>query len=84
MVTISTTRADTHLTSALHGTPVAQASPELLRHTAMMGYHDAFLVGALLMLIPLGLSFLIHDDRVAKELQVHAKAPAGELVGAEA
>jgi hypothetical protein len=51
----------------------------------MMGYHDAFLVGAILMLIPLGLSFLIHDKYVERELEAHAaNRQAGELAAMEA
>ena len=80
MVTISTTRASSHLTNALHGQPVSSASADLLRHTAMMGFHDAFLVSALLMLIPVGLSFLINDKRVEGELQARAAPGHGEVV----
>jgi EmrB/QacA subfamily drug resistance transporter len=81
MVTISTTRASTHLSNALHGQPVASASPDLVRHTAMMGYHDAFLVSALIMLIPVALSFLINDKQVARELQARAATPAPSSSG---
>ncbi|HEX5368615.1 MAG TPA: MDR family MFS transporter [Dehalococcoidia bacterium] len=86
MVTISTTRAATHLTGALHGAPASSASPELVRHTAMMGYHDAFLVAALLMAVPVALSFLINDKHVEGELEAQAASRTGhgEVVMAEA
>jgi EmrB/QacA subfamily drug resistance transporter len=81
MVTVSTSRAADHLHGALGGKPVSSASPDLLRHTAMMGYHDAFLVAAVIMVVPLALSFLINDKRVAKELaaRVPGKKPAEAL-----
>jgi hypothetical protein len=86
MVTISTTRADSHLSGALKSQNLSAPTPDLLRHTAMMGYHDAFLVGALLILIPLGLSFLINDKQVERELETHAlnRQAATELAALEA
>jgi hypothetical protein len=51
----------------------------------MMGYHAAFLVSAILMLIPLALSFLIHDKYVERELETHAtRRQAAEMVAVEA
>ncbi len=70
MVTISTSRAGSHLHDAVSSQHVSQPTPAMVQHAAMMGYHDAFFVGAMIMLIPLALSFLINDKRVAGELEV--------------
>jgi hypothetical protein len=69
MVTISTSRGTTHLNNALNGRPASEASPDLLQRTAMMGYHDAFLVAAILMVIPFILSFTIRDKTVSDEME---------------
>jgi EmrB/QacA subfamily drug resistance transporter len=69
MVTISTSRGSTHLNNALHGRPASEASPDLLERTAMMGYHDAFLVAAVIMVIPFILSFTIRDKTVSDEME---------------
>ena len=84
MVTISTSRAGTHLHHALGGLPVSQASPDLVRHTAMMGYHDAFFVAGAVMLIPALLAFFIHDRSVETEINTRLQpASSAELVAAE-
>jgi EmrB/QacA subfamily drug resistance transporter len=86
MVTISTTRGETHLSNALHGAPLSQATPELIRHTAMMGYHDAFFVAAMIMLIPVTLAFTINDKRVSAEMEARMamRQPSSEMAAAEA
>ncbi len=85
MVTISTTRGDTHLRNALHGAPLSQASDELIRHTSMMGYHDAFLFAAIVMVIPAILSFFVRDRTVKVEMDARLASPATqELAAVEA
>lgn len=79
IVTISTSRAGTHLNAALHGAPESSASADMIRNAAMAGYHDAFFIAALIMFIPLGLSFLIKDRTVAVELEAVAAAQSSPL-----
>ncbi len=74
MVTISATRADTHLHDALKGAPLSQATPELLQHTSMMGYHDAFFFAAAIMVIPVLLGLLIRDKAVQGEIDARLTA----------
>lgn len=85
MVTISTSRASDHLHDALGGRPLSDATPDLLRHTQMMGYHEAFFVAAAIMVLPAVLSFLVHDRSVEKEMDERGTTkPAGDLAAAEA
>jgi MFS family permease len=82
MVTITTTRGETHLHNALHGAPVTEASEELVRHTAMMGYHDAFFFAAVIMIIPAILSFFVRDRAVTKEMDARLTSGAKQELSA--
>ena len=69
LITVSINRTNAHLGSA-----VATSSAKI--HAAVMGYHDAFLVSAVLMMVPLLIAIRINDRKVSDEMDLRNAQPA--------
>jgi EmrB/QacA subfamily drug resistance transporter len=66
-ITISRTRAHEH--AALASQHLTTATPDIARHAAVMGYHEAFLAVAALLALPFLLTFFIDDEKARHSLR---------------
>jgi len=78
IITISVDRARAHAAAAAASQHLSAATPEMLRHAAVMADHEAFLAVAALLAVPFLLTFFIND----KAAQETLRRRVGEVVTA--
>jgi len=72
VATVLAQRATTHVTAAVNAVK-ASGSQAAIRaasqHGALLGFHDAYFVGAIIAVLGIGAAFLIHDEDAAETMR---------------
>jgi MFS family permease len=74
LITVLTTRTQTHVAAAVRSAGDA-ARAAATQHGAVLGFHDAFAVSALLSLVGVAVALLIHDGDAAATMRRTALQP---------
>ncbi len=76
IITISINRTHAHAAAAAASQHLSAPSQAIMRHAAVMGYHDAFLAAAVMMLLPFLLAFFINDKKAEETLRRRVEVAA--------
>lgn len=69
LATVLAQRATAHLAGS------AARTPESIRHAAVLGFHDSYLVAVLIAIVGVACAFLIHDEDAAASIVQAAPSP---------
>ena len=76
LATVQVNRYTTHLSdavSAAHGGPATDA---MIEHAKVMGYHDAFVLSGVLLLVSAAMSLLVSDRKAREAMLRRARVPS--------
>ena len=69
IATVLINRSASHLRSAVATSHLAQATRAMQDHAMVLGYHDAYFVCFIFMLVPVGLAWFVNDKKAAETMQ---------------
>jgi EmrB/QacA subfamily drug resistance transporter len=69
VATVLISRTGSYLHAALARAHLTQPTPAMLNHAAVLGYHDAYLVCLIFMLVPVVLAWFVNDAKAAETME---------------